>query len=183
MTVRVTTLKGSANGAYYVDGPADYYLQSDEPRGLWHGDAATALGLSGEVAGEHFLALMAGMDPHQPDRHLGRGYDEKSFRGLDVTASAPKSVSVMFALGDADTRREVLAAHDASVTAQAGLNVTPTPATASAARSPSSMPRESSPPRSVSTPAAPSTHSCTLTSSSPTESCRPTVGGSRSMLG
>ncbi|MCU1392579.1 MAG: conjugal transfer protein [Ilumatobacteraceae bacterium] len=120
MTVRVETLKGSTAGAYYVDGPADYYLQSDEPRGLWHGDAATTLGLSGEVSDEHFLALMAGMDPLQPDRHLGRGYDEKSVRGFDVTASAPKSVSVMFALGDADTRHEVLAAHDASVTALAG---------------------------------------------------------------
>ena len=119
VTVRVTTLKGSAAGAYYVDGPADYYLQSDEARGLWHGDAATALGLSGEVSDEHFLALMAGMDPRQPDRHLDRGYHEKSVRGFDVTASAPKSVSVMFALGDAETRREVLAAHDASVTALA----------------------------------------------------------------
>ena len=41
-------------------------------------------------------------------------------RGFDVTCSAPKSVSVLFALGDSDTRREVLAAHDAAVAALAG---------------------------------------------------------------
>ena len=63
---------------------------------------------------------MAGMDPRRPDRHLGRRYDETSVRGFDVTCSAPKSVSVLFALGDADTRREVLAAHDAAVAALTG---------------------------------------------------------------
>ena len=34
-----------------------------------------------------------------------------------MTASAPKSVSVLFALGDRDVRREVVAAHDAAVAA------------------------------------------------------------------
>ena len=121
MTVRVTTLKGSGVGAYYVDGSADYYYhQPDEPRGRWLGDAAKMLGLSGEVADDRLLALMAGMDPHHPDHYLGGRYAEKSVRGFDVTASAPKSVSVLFALGDADIRRHVLAAHDDAVTALAG---------------------------------------------------------------
>ncbi len=48
---------------------------------------------------------MAGMDPGRPDRDLGRRYDDKSVRGFDVTCSAPKSVSVLFALGDEDMRR------------------------------------------------------------------------------
>ena len=60
------------------------------------------------------------MDPQRPDRHLGRRYNDDSVRGFDVTASAPKSVSVLFALGDDDIRREVLDAHDAAVTALAG---------------------------------------------------------------
>ena len=38
-------------------------------------------------------------------------------RGFDVTASAPKSVSVLFALGDDATRAAVLDAHDAAVAA------------------------------------------------------------------
>jgi conjugative relaxase-like TrwC/TraI family protein len=119
MTVRVTTLKGADAGAYYVEQLPNYYLQSGEPRGVWLGTGAAMLGLSGEVADDHFLALMAGMDPQRPDRHLGRSYDEKSVHGFDVTASAPKSVSILFALGDDEVRREVLDAHDAAVTALA----------------------------------------------------------------
>lgn len=119
VTVRVTTLKGADAGAYYVEALPNYYLQSGEPRGLWFGDGAQLLGLGGEVDGDAFIALMGGMDPSRPDRHLGRRYDEKSVRGFDVTCSAPKSVSVLFAVGDLDTRREVLGAHDAAVTALA----------------------------------------------------------------
>ena len=57
---------------------------------------------------------------HEHEMHLGRRYNVDSVRGFDVTASAPKSVSVLFALGDDDIRREVLDAHDAAVTALAG---------------------------------------------------------------
>lgn len=120
MTVRVTTLKGADAGAYYVEQLPNYYLQSGEPRGVWLGDGAPMLGLAGEVVDDDFLALMAGMDPQDPDRHVGRRYDDKSVRGFDVTASAPKSVSILFALGDDDVRREVLDAHDAAVAALAG---------------------------------------------------------------
>jgi conjugative relaxase-like TrwC/TraI family protein len=120
VTVRVTTLKGADAGAYYVEALPNYYLDSGEPRGVWMGDGASLLGLADEVADEKFFALMAGMDPQRPDRALGRAYDDTSVRGFDVTCSAPKSVSVMFALGDHDVRREVLAAHDAAVVALAG---------------------------------------------------------------
>jgi conjugative relaxase-like TrwC/TraI family protein len=119
VTVRVTTLKGAAAGDYYVKQLPNYYLQSGEPRGIWFGDGATTLALIGDVDDEAFVALMAGMDPTRPDRHLGRSYDDKSVRGFDVTASAPKSVSVLFALGDLETRRQVLAAHDDAVGALA----------------------------------------------------------------
>ena len=120
VTVRVSTLKGCDAGAYYVEQLPNYYLQSGEPRGVWLGDGAPMLGLSGEVDDDAFLALIAGMDPQRPDRHLGRRYNDESVRGFDVTASAPKSVSILFALGDDDIRREVLDAHDAAVTALAG---------------------------------------------------------------
>ena len=120
MTVRVTTLKGADAGAYYVEQLPNYYLQSGEPRGIWLRDGAQLLGLSGEVDDDAFIALMGGLDPARPDRHLGRGYDDKAVRGFDVTCSAPKSVSVLFALGDVGTRGEVLAGHDAAVAALAG---------------------------------------------------------------
>ncbi len=115
MTVRVTTLKGFDAGSYYVEQLPNYYLDSGEPRGVWFGDGAQQLGVTGEVEDAAFLAVMAGMDPRRPDRDLGRHYDEKSVRGFDVTASAPKSVSVLWALGDAGIRREVADSHDSAV--------------------------------------------------------------------
>jgi conjugative relaxase-like TrwC/TraI family protein len=120
VTVRVTTLKGPLAGAYYVEQLPSYYLQASEPRGIWTGHGVERLGLAGEVDDDAFLAVMAGMDPRHPDRHLGRRYDEGSVRGFDVTCSAPKSVSVLWALGDDHVRSEVLAAHDAAVVALVG---------------------------------------------------------------
>ena len=95
----MTTLKGADAGAYCVEQLPNYYLDSGEPRGVWFGEGSQQLGVTGEVEDEAFLAVMAGMDPQRPDRDLGRCYDEKSVRGFDVTASAPKSVSVLWALG------------------------------------------------------------------------------------
>ena len=66
MTVRVTTLKGADAGAYYVEQLPNYYLDSGEPRGIWLGDGAQQLGISGEVGDEAFLAVMAGMDRVDP---------------------------------------------------------------------------------------------------------------------
>ena len=68
VTVRVTTLKGADAGSYYVEQLPNYYLESGEPRGIWLGDAATELGLAGEVADDAFIALMAGKDPRRPER-------------------------------------------------------------------------------------------------------------------
>ena len=116
LTVRVTTLKGVDAGLYYVEGLPCYYLDAGEPAGVWRGRGAARLGLTGEIHEETFLALMAGLDPGTGDP-LGRRYGDGSVRGFDVTASAPKSVSVLFALGDDATRAAVLEAHDTAVAA------------------------------------------------------------------
>jgi conjugative relaxase-like TrwC/TraI family protein len=119
VTARVTTLKGADAGAYYVDGPGGYYLDGDEPPGRWLGRGAEMLGLSGEVDDEDFLAVVDGIDP-VGGALLGTRHTGRTVRGFDVTCSAPKSVSVLFAVGDEDVRREVLDAHDAAVTAALG---------------------------------------------------------------
>ncbi|MFW2381431.1 MAG: relaxase domain-containing protein, partial [Acidimicrobiales bacterium] len=100
MTARVTTLKGPDAGAYYVEALPSYYLQAGEPRGQWHGRGAATLGLSGPIRDEDFLAVMAGEHPDRPGWPLGRRYGESSVRGFDITCSAPKSVSILFAVGD-----------------------------------------------------------------------------------
>jgi hypothetical protein len=78
VTVRVTTLKGAAAGAYYVEALPNYYLDADEPRGIWHGHGAGMLGVSGTVGDDAFLALMAGLDPRESERLLGNGYSENT---------------------------------------------------------------------------------------------------------
>ena len=65
VTVRVTTLKGADAGVYYVEQLPNYYLDSGEPRGVWLGDGARQLGITGEVGDEAFLAVMAGIDPRR----------------------------------------------------------------------------------------------------------------------
>lgn len=99
-----------------MEGLPSYYLDAGEPAGVWRGDGAVFLGLVGDVRDEDLLDLMAGLEPgsHEP---LGRQYGEGSVRGFDVTASAPKSVSVLFAVADDATRAAALDAHDAAVAA------------------------------------------------------------------
>ena len=61
------------------------------------------LGLDGVVDDEAFLAVMAGLHPTTGER-LGRRFGDGSVRGFDATFSAPKSVSVLFAIGDEQLR-------------------------------------------------------------------------------
>jgi conjugative relaxase-like TrwC/TraI family protein len=119
VTVRVTTLKGSEAGRYYTERLPSYYLDGGEPPGRWWGKAGGDLGLAGDVGPEAFLALMAGKDP-DTGLDLGRRYGEESVRGYDATFSAPKSVSLLWALGDERIQNEVLEAHDQAVDAALG---------------------------------------------------------------
>ena len=119
MTARVITLKGPNAGVYYTEQLPSYYLDAGEPRGVWFGDAAMSLGLDGTVDDGAFVNVVGGLDP-TGGFVLGRRHGEESVRAFDVTFSAPKSVSVLWGLGDDTTRAEVLAAHDAAVAAAMG---------------------------------------------------------------
>lgn len=116
MTVRVTTLKGADAGRYYTERLPSYYLDGDEPPGRWWGRGAGLLGLESVVDPEAFLSVMAGRHPTKGD-HLGRRYGDKSVRGYDATFSAPKSVSVLFAVGEDQVRDQVVEAHERAVEA------------------------------------------------------------------
>ncbi|QYG93555.1 relaxase domain-containing protein [Iamia sp. SCSIO 61187] len=135
--MRVTTLKAAGDRlggllTYYAGlaedrqrsgpqrGPVEYYLDPDEPAGRWWGRGRHVLGLDGEVTGEDLRAVLEGHAP-QSGRRLGRRFGDSSARGFDATFSAPKSVSVLWALTpDRWVRAEVLAAHDAAVDAALG---------------------------------------------------------------
>ncbi|HJQ77616.1 MAG TPA: MobF family relaxase [Acidimicrobiia bacterium] len=119
VTVRVATLKGAEAGRYYTERLSSYYLDGGEPSGRWWGQGARDLALEGDVDAVGFLAVMAGRDP-DTGKDLGRGFGEMSVRGFDATFSAPKSVSLLWALGDQQTQAAVLEAHDRAVDAVLG---------------------------------------------------------------
>lgn len=119
MTVRATGLKGTAAGLYYTEELPDYYLNGGEPSGIWWGDGADQLGLKGRLDAAAFHAVLSGVDPDTGEQ-LGRKYGDNSVRGYDVTFSAPKSVSVLWALGNETIQSEVVASHERAVEAVLG---------------------------------------------------------------
>jgi conjugative relaxase-like TrwC/TraI family protein len=117
---------GTSSWRYYTDGVAcrasEYYAGAGEAPGRWHGRGLEQLGLEpGAVVGERELeALFArGLHPSAGSR-LGRAWRADGVTGFDLTFSAPKSVSALWALGDSTTAAEAVAAHRAAV--RAGLS-------------------------------------------------------------
>jgi conjugative relaxase-like TrwC/TraI family protein len=109
--------KGQEN--YYLEkvaeGQEDYYSGEGEEAGQWMGDAATELGLSGEVSPDQLVAMLTGINPATGEP-LGLRAGP-SVPGFDLTFSAPKSVSLTWALGDPETAAAAKAAHLRSVEA------------------------------------------------------------------
>jgi conjugative relaxase-like TrwC/TraI family protein len=99
-----------------TDSALDYYAQRGEPVGRWSGTGAHCLGVSGTVTPEQLQALLNGRHPLTGQR-LGRTWWSSTNVAFDVTFSAPKSVSLLYAVGDEATRRAVLEAHEAGVDA------------------------------------------------------------------
>lgn len=95
------------------DGVEEYYVGGTEARGEWLGAGARELGLEGLVDGEALRRVLAGEDDEGKQLRASRA--PVSVAGYDLTFSAPKSVSVLFALGEADVREAVRAAHDRAV--------------------------------------------------------------------
>jgi conjugative relaxase-like TrwC/TraI family protein len=113
---------GKGQERYYLEkvaeGAEDYYSGEGEEPGQWMGDAAAELGLSGEIEPDQLVAMLTGMNPATGEplgliSVSGKG----SVPGFDLTFSAPKSVSLLRALGGKEVAAEVKAAHLRSVEA------------------------------------------------------------------
>lgn len=116
----IKNLKSHSGGAgavaRYCEHRADpthgvgYY--GDGAPSIWHGRGAEALGLSGPVDRDDLVHLLEGQLPDGTDLSMrgNRGHDRRL--GVDLTISAPKSVSLQ-ALAGGDER--ILAAHDRAV--------------------------------------------------------------------
>jgi len=94
-------------------GVEDYYLAGPEAAGVWTGAAAAALGLRGEVDATALDRALSGEHP-ATGAALGRVLRARR-PGFDLTFSAPKSVSVLFGVGDDSLRTVLRDAHDRAV--------------------------------------------------------------------
>jgi conjugative relaxase-like TrwC/TraI family protein len=111
---------GKGQERYYLEkvaeGAEDYYSGEGEEPGQWLGDAARELGLSGEVEPDQLVAMLTGMNPATGNPLGLRAVSGNgAVPGFDLTFSAPKSVSLAWALGGGKVSPEVKAAHQRSV--------------------------------------------------------------------
>jgi len=96
--------------AAVATGIDEYYRGVGEAPGRWSGAAAEGLELEGEVVPEDLRAVCAGLDPATGEK-LGR-FVGREVALFDLCFRAPKSVSLLAALGDPDTAAAVRDAHD-----------------------------------------------------------------------
>ncbi len=94
----------------------DYYLGVGEAPGYWLGGGAADLGLESHVRERELTPILEGRDPATGEV-LTHRYHKARMPGFDLTFRAPKSVSLLHALGPKDASNEVVNAHDAAITA------------------------------------------------------------------
>ena len=121
MVATVTRLSEAASTVHYFE--ADGYYAKNDPEhrkaSRWHGAGVAALGLHGPVKPKRFEEVLSGRIPGTAIR-LGRLRDGKHEHrpGLDITFSAPKSVSLEALVHAAPkSSARIIRAHDETVTA------------------------------------------------------------------
>lgn len=104
--------------AYFKHMAQDEYYTSEgeaEADGEWAGRGAERLALEGPVSKAEFEAALNGIDPKTGDALVQLHHNHAP--GWDMTYSAPKSVSVMWALSPEADRTKIEAAHRSAVSA------------------------------------------------------------------
>jgi conjugative relaxase-like TrwC/TraI family protein len=106
--------------AYYEQqvarGMEDYFSGRGEAPGRWVGAGCGGIGISDRVDRDAFMRAMDGCDPRTGER-LRPGHGRTKIAGFDLTFSAPKSVSVLFAIPDENTSAGLVDAHERAVEA------------------------------------------------------------------
>lgn len=113
----VASMAAGQEGYYTSLAVGEYYLGSGEPAGEWAGQGAALLGLRGTVEELPLTALFRGLHPRTSLPLVRNAATPGRRAGFDLTFSAPKSVSVLAALGGPLTRAALVAAHRAAVLA------------------------------------------------------------------
>jgi conjugative relaxase-like TrwC/TraI family protein len=126
--VTITVLKSGVEEYFLGIANPDYYTAGGEPPGRWYGRGAEALGLAGKVEAEAFCRVLAGADAEGQPLLKVRKPKAKSTAdalrqadlpervpGYDLCFSAPKSVSVLWAVGPRYLREAVEESFDSAV--------------------------------------------------------------------
>jgi len=112
---------------YYADADSDAVGDAEgaangEPPGQFHGEGARALGLSGTVSRTDIESLAKGVHPRTGEQlvrmnadRIISGRERKAVSAYDLTFSAPKSVSSVWAAGSREQREGITQAHEAAV--------------------------------------------------------------------
>ena len=115
----VATLAQMASAAYYLESqrsfrhPNEYYTAGEEPDGVWWNPCGLfGLADGGRVDGGEFHRLYHGFAPGGGERLTRNAGSEKRSPGLDMTFSADKSVSALWAIADPELRSEIECAHN-----------------------------------------------------------------------
>ena len=115
----VATLAQAASAAYYLESqrsfrhPNEYYTAGEEPDGVWFNPKGL-LGLAdgGKVDSSDFHRLYNGFAPNGGGKLTQNAGSERRSAGLDLTFSADKSVSALWAVADPELRSKIERAHN-----------------------------------------------------------------------
>ena len=115
----VATLAQAASAAYYLESqrsfrhPNEYYTAGEEPDGVWFNPKGLfGLADGGKVDSSDFHRLYHGFAPNGGGKLTRNAGSERRSAGLDMTFSADKSVSALWAIADPELRSEIEDAHN-----------------------------------------------------------------------
>ena len=115
----VATLAQAASAAYYLENqrsfrhPNEYYTAGEEPDGVWFNPKGLfGLADGGRVDSADFHRLYNGFAPDTGGKLTQNAGGERRSAGLDMTFSADKSVSALWAVADPELRSEIERAHN-----------------------------------------------------------------------
>ena len=113
------TIRAARSSQYYERAEFardDYYAERGHAPSEWIGAEAEHLGLTGAPEHGQLETLLAGVDPTSGARLHGLR-EGRANAGFDLTFTAPKSVSLLLAIGDERTRAAALEAQATGVAA------------------------------------------------------------------
>ena len=115
----VATLAQAASAAYYLESqrsfrhPNEYYTAGEEPDGVWFNPKGLfGLDDGAKVDSSDFHQLYNGFAPNTGGKLTQNAGSERRSAGLDLTFSADKSVSALWAVADPELRAEIERAHN-----------------------------------------------------------------------